>query len=117
MNKPKSIVPISDAEDAMINRAAATDPDVRPLTDGELSEFRPAAEILPQLLGKRRAESLMSRRGRPALPADERKVSVSMRYDRDLIEAFKATGHGWQTRMNEVLRAYAKSHRLLPRSR
>jgi uncharacterized protein (DUF4415 family) len=39
---------------------------------------------------------------------------MSMRYDRDVIDAFKATGDGWQTRMNDVLRAYAKSHRLLP---
>jgi integrase len=46
----------------------------------------------------------MKRRGRPALPADERKVSMSMRYDRDVIEAFKATGEGWQTRMNDAPR-------------
>jgi uncharacterized protein (DUF4415 family) len=33
----------------------------------------------------------------------------------DVLQAFKATGEGWQTRINDALRAYAKSHRMLPR--
>ena len=55
----------------------------------------------------------MKRRGRPALAADERKVTLNMRADRDVVEAFKATGDGWQTRINEVLRDYATSHHML----
>jgi uncharacterized protein (DUF4415 family) len=85
------------------------------LTDAELADFKPARDVLPQILGKENAEALMKRRGRPALPANERKVSMSIRYDRDVIEAFKATGEGWQIRMNDVLRDYAKSHHLLRR--
>ncbi len=38
-----------------------------------------------------------------------------MRADRDVVEAFKATGDGWLTRINEILRAYAHTHRMLPR--
>ncbi len=41
--------------------------------------------------------------GRPK--SDNPKVPVSLRLDREVIEKFKATGPGWQTRMNEVLRA------------
>jgi uncharacterized protein (DUF4415 family) len=30
-----------------------------------------------------------------------------------MLEAFRATGEGWQTRMNDALRDYAKSHGLM----
>lgn len=86
-----------DAEDAALTRAAEADQDNPPLTDAELAAMRPA------------------RRGRPALAASDRKVAVNVRYDQDVLEAFRATGEGWQTRMNDALRAYAKSHRMLPR--
>ena len=35
------------------------------------------------------------------------KVPVSIRLDADLVEHFRSTGHGWQTRINAILRAYA----------
>ena len=48
------------------------------------------------------------KRGRP--PVEEKKVSVTIRYSSKVIEAFKATGKGWQSRMNQVLEDYvAKS--------
>ncbi len=34
------------------------------------------------------------------------KVPVSIRLDADLIEHFRSTGRGWQTRVNAILRAY-----------
>ena len=114
MSKRKIPRPVTDAEDLAIRRATASDTDAPELTDAELGEFRPASEVLPEVLGKEKAAALMRRRGRPALPESERKVSMSIRYDRDLIEAFRATGEGWQSRMNDVLREYAKSHHLLP---
>ena len=45
-------------------------------------------------------------RGRP--PADAPKQAVSMRLDRDVIEHFKRSGPGWQSRINAALRAQAK---------
>ena len=42
------------------------------------------------------------RRGRP--PAEKPKQAISLRVDADVLEHFKATGPGWQGRMNEVLR-------------
>ena len=45
------------------------------------------------------------KRGRPAgtVKADA-KVSTTLRVDPDVLAAFKASGKGWQTRVNEVLR-------------
>lgn len=106
--------PMTDAEDAAITRAAERDSDSAPLSDEQLRKMRPAREVLSNVLGKERADAVLKRRGRPAMPESQRKVSLNMRADRDVVEAFKATGDGWQTRMNEALREYAQSHHLLP---
>ncbi|TAF13351.1 MAG: hypothetical protein EAZ74_05955 [Alphaproteobacteria bacterium] len=58
-----------------------------------------ASDLLPPAFFKVLEEK---RVGRPAKP-DKRK-QVSIRLDPDLLEAFKATGAGWQTRINEILR-------------
>lgn len=36
---------------------------------------------------------------------------VSVRYDVEILEAFRATGDGWQTRMNDALRDWLRTHR------
>jgi uncharacterized protein (DUF4415 family) len=41
-------------------------------------------------------------RGRPA--AALKRPTLNMRIDADVLEAFKATGQGWQTRINAALR-------------
>jgi len=41
------------------------------------------------------------------------KVPVSIRLDADVIEYFRSTGRGWQTRVNAIMRAY-RDIRLLP---
>lgn len=48
------------------------------------------------------------RRGRAA--ADTNKVSTTICFDADVLAAFKAQGDGWQTRMNDALRDWLKSH-------
>jgi len=47
-----------------------------------------------------RGETLI-RRGRPR---GSDKVSTTIRFDADVLAAFKKDGPGWQTRMNEALR-------------
>lgn len=42
------------------------------------------------------------RRGRP--PKDAPKKPVSLRLDPDILEHFRASGPGWQTRVNDILR-------------
>lgn len=39
------------------------------------------------------------------------KVPVTVRYSPEVVEYFKATGEGWQTRMNDALREYVARHR------
>ena len=76
-------------EDAQITAAALTDPDNLPLTDAELSQFKPM-------------------RGRPL--GSGKKEQVTLRLDTEILEQFKATGNGWQTRINDALRDWAKHH-------
>ena len=38
------------------------------------------------------------------------KAVLNMRIDRDVLEFFKTTGKGYQTRINAVLRAYKEAH-------
>lgn len=48
------------------------------------------------------------RRGRPK--SENQKVLLTVRYDADVIEGFKAMGKGWQTRMNAALKDWLKTH-------
>lgn len=47
------------------------------------------------------------RRGRPK---GTNKQQVAIRLDEDIIAQFKAGGAGWQTRMNDALRDWLKTH-------
>jgi len=46
----------------------------------------------------------MIRRGRPK--AENPKKLVSLRLDQDVIDGFRATGPGWQSRINDTLRQH-----------
>jgi len=39
------------------------------------------------------------------------KVAITVRYSPEVVAYFKATGEGWQARMNEALREYVERHR------
>lgn len=47
-------------------------------------------------------------RGRPAVTV--KRPTLNMRVDAEVLEAFKATGPGWQTRINEVLKGWVQTH-------
>ncbi|MGI4812158.1 MAG: BrnA antitoxin family protein, partial [Janthinobacterium lividum] len=55
---------------------------------------------------------VLVKRGR-GRPRGASKAQMNLRIDLDVIAAFKALGEGWQTRMNDALRAFAKSHGML----
>ena len=39
-----------------------------------------------------------------------RKGQVAIRFDREVLNAFRAAGPGWQTRMNEALKDWLRTH-------
>ena len=51
---------------------------------------------------KQEAATITRGRGRP--PVSVKRPTLNMRVDAEVLEAFKATGAGWQTRINAVLR-------------
>ncbi|HHW7506805.1 TPA: BrnA antitoxin family protein [Mannheimia haemolytica] len=59
---------------------------------------------MPKELQALVVQSQAKKRGRPV--SQNKKVSVTIRYSSNVIEAFKATGKGWQSRMNKVLEDY-----------
>jgi uncharacterized protein (DUF4415 family) len=55
---------------------------------------------------------VLVKRGR-GRPPGATKAQMNLRIDIDVIEAYKAQGEGWQTRMNQALREWAKSHGMM----
>lgn len=82
------IVMPSLEEDAVITAAARDDPDAQPLTSKQLEAMVPRQSL----------------RGRPK--SKNKKLLVSVRYSPEVIEYFRSTGKGWQSRMDSVLREY-----------
>ena len=78
-------------EDAQITADAMIDPDAMPFSDAEWEAAKPTA-----------------RRGRPL--GSGSKVQITLRLDTDLVAKFKASGDGWQTRINDALKSWAQSH-------
>jgi len=81
---------------------AAADRDAPEATDEQLAQARPFVDAFPDLAA--RMKDGIERRpvGRPR--SARAKASVSLRLDADVLEKFRSTGPGWQTRINEVLR-------------
>jgi len=71
-----------------------------PLTDAELGSMRPFAEVFPDL-----AAAIKRGRGKQKAPTKE---LTAIRLDRATLDAFRATGPGWQSRIDDILRAAAK---------
>lgn len=65
--------------------------DDRPLTEAELN-----------------AGLALRKRGRPA--GSGTKEQVAIRFDRDILDTFRSAGPGWQTRMDDALRDWLKTH-------
>ena len=82
MSSSRTLIVPTPEEDAAINQGIESDPDTYELS---VDEFRHLKRV-----------------GRPRLETP--KIAVTIRYDKAVIDAFKADGPGWQTRMNEALK-------------
>ncbi len=90
---PKRIITMPNvAENAKIVAAAKADPDAQPMTKAQLEVLVPLRAV----------------RGRPKL--ENKKLLLSVRYSAEVVEYFRATGEGWQARMDSVLRQYVNKH-------
>jgi uncharacterized protein (DUF4415 family) len=78
------------------------------LTDEQIANLRPASEVLPPDLYARLVARQPGQRGPQKSPT---KVPVTLRLDRDVVEAFKAEGAGWQTRINAALKKVVQRRR------
>lgn len=78
--------------------------EVRELTTEDLQQFKPAAEVLPATLLKK-----LGVRGQQKAPIKER---ITIRLSHDVVDAFRATGDGWQSRIDTALKTYLQEHEL-----
>ena len=78
-------------EETAIAAGIAADPDTYELNEKEFARLKPA---LP--------------RGRPR--AATPKIHTGLRLDADVLAAFKSGGRGWQTRINDALKDWLKTH-------
>jgi uncharacterized protein (DUF4415 family) len=77
----------------------AWDEDNPEWTEADFNRAKPPEHLPDQVLAA--FPETAKRLGRPP---GSTKQAVSLRLDRDVIEKFKATGPGWQSRINEALR-------------
>jgi len=85
------------------------DGEVRELTAADFARMRPASEVLPQIFGaSMAAQMLKPKGGRPRV--DNPKVYTGIRLDAEVVSAFRATGSGWQTRINNALKDWLRTH-------
>jgi len=88
----KQIILNSPEEDALISEAASSDPHAHPLTDAELAKAKPRMRV-----------------GRPTAAVTKERITI--RLTRSVVDQFRATGDGWQTRLDAALQDWLKDHR------
>ncbi|WP_089729830.1 BrnA antitoxin family protein [Candidatus Thiosymbion oneisti] len=88
--KPNTLIPTPE-EDAAITEAAGSDLDARPFTDEEWEQVKPTL-----------------RPGR--LKAEVTKEWIRIRLSAEVVDYFRSTGSGWQTKMDAVLKEWMRNH-------
>ncbi len=86
--KAGTIIP-SEKEEIEINIGIDSDPDTYELSKSEFSKLRPV--------------------GRPLL--EVKKDRITIRLSHEVTEYFRATGKGWQTKMDQILLDYVTTHK------
>lgn len=87
------------------NRRSVPDEEHPEWTPAEMANARPAGEVFPPAV----FVDGPKRRGRP--PLERPKRLLSLRIDPDVIDAYRATGAGWQARMTLTLAEHAPLRR------
>ncbi|MFA5806987.1 MAG: BrnA antitoxin family protein [bacterium] len=74
------------------------------MTREDIRAMRPAAEVLPPELLAILPKRKPGQRGLQRAPV---KKKISLRVDAEVLAYYRATGPGWQTRVNEALKKAA----------
>jgi uncharacterized protein (DUF4415 family) len=85
----KKLIKPTEEENVLLTAAASNDADNVLLTDVEWDRVKVKVKLGP---------------GRPM--GSGTKAQVTLRLDVEVLEALKATGAGWQTRANDILRKW-----------
>lgn len=78
------------------NRRIVADDEIPEMTAADFARAKSLRAAMPEVV-----EAMKRGRGRPALAHP--KVRVSLRLDPNVIAAYKASGPGWQARINKIL--------------
>lgn len=89
----KKHAPLTDAEG-----------EVRELRAADMRRFRPAAELLPEQVQRQLG---IKTRGPQKAPT---KIATTIRLSPEVSAAFRATGPGWQTRIDNALKDWLRTH-------
>lgn len=96
----------------MVSRLPAINEDgeVGDLSEVDPSLFKPAADVLPPDLytGLQEVNRQARLRGRPKAAATKERITI--RLSPDVVEQFRASGAGWQTRLDAALKDWLKTH-------
>ena len=82
------------------------DGEVRELDTDDIKRFKRADEVLPEQVQRTLG---IKTRGPQRLPT---KIATTIRLSPEVSEAFRATGPGWQTRIDNALKDWLKTHSL-----
>ena len=99
----------SPQEDAAINAGIAADVDSPQWTEEDFLKAQPAKEVFDPVT----FAALASLRKRPGERGGQKaptKQATTIRLSPEVMEAFKATGRGWQTRIDAALKDWLKTH-------
>jgi uncharacterized protein (DUF4415 family) len=80
--------------------------DIPELTAEDFARARPMKEMFPDIVEA--FERMRGQRGPQKAPTKER---VGLRLNPDVVEHFRRTGPGWQSRINDVLAKHVKDNR------
>ena len=95
-----------------MNRPPLTDEDgeVREMTEEDFRDMRPLSDMDPGMIEAMESLSKKNKGGRPKV--DKPKVQIAFRLPSDLVDEIKATGKGYNSRVEDVLREAVANGRL-----
>lgn len=97
----RTLILPTQEEELEINAGIAADPDTSEWSEEDFKRAIPFS-ALPKSM-----QAILTGNGELTAP---KQVSTTINFDTEVLDAFKATGKGWQTRINDALKEWLKEH-------